>query len=66
MLTIPRARFEQLRAAHPDYIGRCLMTHEHDGKVCRRGEWMAFESVLTGDASKGTTLIFEHIHFEVV
>ena len=66
MITIKKADFERLRRAHPDYIARCLITHEFDGKVCRRGEWMAFESVLTDDYSKGCTLVFEHIHFEII
>lgn len=66
MLKIRKSDFDRLRREHPDYIGRCLITHEFDGKECRRGEWMAFESVLTGDYSKGTRLVFEHIHFEIV
>ena len=66
MITISTKEFERLCHDHPDYISRCLITHEFNGKTCKRGEWMAFESVLTGDLSKGTALIFEHIHFEIV
>ena len=66
MIEIKKADFDRLRKRHPDYISRCMITHEHDGKQCRRGEWMAFEGVLTGDYSKGTTLIFQHIHFEII
>lgn len=66
MIAIKKAEFDRLRREHPDYIGHAIATHEHNGKICRRGEWTAFESVLTGDYSKGTTLIFEHIHFEIV
>lgn len=66
MLHIRKSDFDRLRREHPDYIGRCLITHEHNGVECRRGEWMAFEGALTGDWSKGTVLIFQHIHFEIV
>lgn len=66
MITISKKDFERLRHNYPDYISRCLITHEFNGKTCKRGEYMAFEAILTGDYSKGTTLIFEHIHFEIV
>lgn len=66
MFAISKKDFDALRANHPDYISKAICDHEHNGKVCRRGEWCAFESVLTWDASKGTTLIFEHTHFEIV
>lgn len=38
MIEIKKADFDRLRKQHPDYIGRCLITHEHDGKECRRCE----------------------------
>ena len=66
MITISKKEFTRLRRENPDYISRCLIDHEFKGRTCQRGEWMAFESVLTGDPSKGTTLMFEHIHFEIV
>ena len=66
MITISKRDFDRTRKEHPDYISRCLITHEHNGQTCKRGEWMAFEGAITGDWSKGTTLIFEHIHFEIV
>lgn len=66
MFTISKKDFDALRANHPDYISRAICDHAHGGKICQRGEWCGFESVLTGDASKGTSLIFEHIHFEIV
>lgn len=66
MITTSKKDFDRIRKEHPDYISRCLITHEHNGKTCKRGEWMAFESILTGDLSKGTAPVFEHIHFEIV
>lgn len=66
MFIISKKYFDALRANHPDYISKAICDHEHDGKICKRGEWCGFASVLTGDASKGTILIFEHIHFEIV
>lgn len=66
MIEIKKADFDRLRKQHPDYISHCMITHEHDGKQCRRGEWMAFEGALTGDWSNGTKLIFQHIHFEII
>lgn len=66
MIVIGRAEFDRLRREHPDYISRAIMRHEHDGKVCEKGEFCGFESVITGDPKKGTSLIFQHIHFEIV
>lgn len=66
MIEIKKADFDRLRNQHPDYISRCGREHEHDGKVCKSGEWMAFEGALTGDWSSGTKLIFQHIHFEII
>lgn len=40
--------------------------HEHDGKVCLPGERMIRLSHLTGKQEDCSTLVFEHIHFEVV
>ena len=66
MIYIDRKRFAELKKRNPDYICKAIQDHTFDGKTCKRGEYMAFESVLTGDYSKGTTLIFEHIHFEII
>ena len=66
MIYINKKRFAELKKQNPDYINKALQDHTHNGKTCKRGEYMAFESVLTGDYSKGTTLIFEHIHFEII
>lgn len=66
MYSVTKKEWAELKRNHPDYVGRCLTTHEHEGKVCKRGEGMCFESVLSGNPAHGTTLIFEHIHFEIV
>ena len=64
---IPRNQFNKLKARHyPDYITHAIDDHTFKGKTCKAGDWCGFASVLTGDYSKGTTLIFEHIHFEIV
>ncbi len=66
MIYIEKAEFQKLVKQHPDYIGKCLQDHTFNGITCKRGEWCGFESVITGDCTKGTTLIFQHIHFEIV
>lgn len=67
MYQIKRADFNRLKEQHPDYIVKCLITHTWEGKTAKAGkDYMAFESVLTGEPSKGTKLCFEHIHFEIV
>ena len=40
--------------------------HEHNGKACLPGERMIRLSHLTGKQEDCSTLVFEHIHFEVV
>ena len=67
MIYIEKKRFAELKKRHPDYISKAIQDHTFNGKTCRAGiDHIAFESVLTGDYSKGTTLIFEHIHFEII
>ena len=67
MIYIKRERFNELKKQNPDYIGKCIQTHTHNGKTCKAGiDYFGFESVLTEDYSKGTRLIFEHIHFEII
>ena len=66
IIKIPREQFRKLVAEHKDYIGKAHSKHEFNGRVCNIGDWCGFESAITGDSSKGTTLIFEHIHFEIV
>jgi len=66
MLEIKKKDFEILRRKYPDSISKSIMRHEWQGKVCEKGDYMAFEGTLTGDWSRGSCLIFEHIHFEIV
>ena len=67
MIYIKRERFNELEKNHPDYIEKAIQDHTFDGKTCRAGiDHIAFESVLTGDYSKGTKTICEHIHFEII
>ena len=67
MIYIDKKRFAELKKQNPDYISKAIQDHTFNGKTCRSGkDHTAFESVLTGDYSKGTTLIFEHIHFEII
>ena len=66
MLEISKKEFSARLRQHPDYISRNNLRHEWQGKACEPGEWMAFEGALTGDWSRGSCLIFQHIHFEIV
>lgn len=67
MIYIDKKRFAELKKRNPDYICKAIQDQTFNGKTCRAGiDHIAFESVLTGDYSKGTTLIFEHIHFEII
>lgn len=67
MYQIKRADFDRLKEQHPDYISKCLITHSWNGRTAKAGkDYMGYEGVLTGDPSKGTKLVFEHIHFEIV
>lgn len=66
MITIRKEDFKRARADYPDYIGINPSEIEYNEKICKRGDWMAFEGAITGDWSTGTNLIFEHIHFEIV
>lgn len=67
MYQIKRNVFNEIKRKHPDYVSRALTRHEWQGKVCEAGDWMAFDSMLPGYPNpKGTRLVFEHIHFEIV
>lgn len=66
MIYISKTEFNKLISKHPDYICKCTARHEYNGKVCLPGEYMCIEGCLTGDYSKGSVLIFQHIHFEIV
>jgi len=66
MFTIKKDDFDRLRREHPDYISKAIKRHEWNGRICEAGDYMGFASVIEGDPKKGTTLIFEHIHFEII
>lgn len=66
MLEIKKKDFDSLRRKYPDSISKSFLREEWKGRVCEKGDWMAIEGALTGDWSRGSTLIFEHIHFEIV
>lgn len=55
MIYIKRSELARIKKQYPDY-------------VCKdaSGRWYSFEGCFTGDFSRGCTLIFEHIHFEIV
>lgn len=69
MYTITRKEWNEIKRRHPDYTGKAIMRHEHDGKVCEAGEAVCFASLLP-DFPKigimGPALVFEHIHFEII
>lgn len=67
MFQIKREDFDKLVSRHyPDYVGHCLMDHTWNGRTCHKGDWCGFKSVITGKPTEGLSLIFEHIHFEIV
>ena len=67
MYYISKADWDRLGEQHsPDYIDRAISRHEHDGKICEAGEWTCFECLLPGAPNSGTTLVFQHIHFEII
>lgn len=67
IIKIPRRKFEELkRRCYPDFIDKALERHEHNGRVCEAGEWCGFAGILADDYEHGTSLLFEHIHFEIV
>lgn len=68
MYTIKRKDWNEIKRKHPDYCGKAIMRHEWRGKVCEAGEWTCFASILPGypNNQTGTTLVFEHIHFEII
>ena len=66
MYTITKAQWAEIRRKHPDYAGKSLVRHEHNGKVCEAGEACCFECCIPGAPNTGATLLFQHIHFEIV
>ncbi len=66
MYHVTKREWEKIKNAHPDYVGKALQRHEHDGRACEIGDACCFECLLPGAPNTGATLIFEHIHFEIV
>ena len=67
IIKIPREKFEELKQKHyPDYISEAISRHEFNGRVCEVGDWCGFAGILADDYENGTSLLFEHIHFEIV
>lgn len=65
MYHVTKREFDRLCREHPDYVCRCFEDHEHNGIVCKRGEYCCFEYLLSKNPDHGTKLIFQHIHFEI-
>jgi hypothetical protein len=66
MYKVSKKQWSNIVNNHPDYAGKTMRRHEHDGKVCEAGEAFCFEYLLPGAPNTGATLVFEHIHFEIV
>lgn len=66
MLYITKKDFAQIRKQYPDYVSKARQEFKHAGKTCKAGDWCAFEGCITGDFKNGCTLIFQHIHFEII
>ena len=62
MLKLKRKDLKKLTES--GLIGRAIMDQTFNGKTCKKGEHIAFETAFTGKPS--STLLFEHIHFEIV
>lgn len=57
---------ELLKKYYPDYISKTIKEHTHGGKTCKAGEYCTFECCIPGAPNTGATLIFQHIHFEII
>ena len=66
MYYITKEEWKKIEEEHPHYTCKANKRYEHDGKVCEKGENCCFEYLMPGAPNTGTTLIFEHIHFEIV
>ena len=66
MYKVSKKQWSNIVNNHPDYAGKTMRRHEFDGKVCEAGEACCFEYLLPGAPNTGATLVFEHIHFEIV
>lgn len=66
MYTITKKQWEEIAYKHPDYAGVAIRKHQSNGKICNIGDKACFEYLLPGAPNTGATLVFEHIHFEIV
>lgn len=66
MYYITKSEWRKIKSNHPDYCGKAITRHEHNGKVCNPGDATCFEYLMPGAPNTGATLIFEHIHFEII
>lgn len=69
MYKISRKEWNNLVKKYAGYgfISKSIQREEHKGKVCNIGDWMCFEGCIPGaPKNAGTSLVFEHIHFEIV
>lgn len=66
MYQITKKEWSELKRKYPDYTGKSLERHEHNGMICEKGENTCFLSILPNATEKGCVLGFEHIHFEII
>lgn len=68
MFLIPKSYWDKLEYEHR-VVGRSCLDHEHNGIKHKRGERIMCLCYIPGQedvVNAGSTLIFEHIHFEVI
>ena len=66
MYYITKSEWKKIKDKNPDYTGKAFTRHEHEGRVCNPGDAVCFEYLMPGAANTGCTLIYEHIHFEII
>lgn len=64
MIYVKRSEWDRLESR--GVTSTAIFDHEHDGTVCKAGERMVKKGRLTRNPGDYSTLIFEHIHFEIV
>ena len=66
MYNITKSEWHKIKEQNPDYTGKAITRHEHEGRVCNPGDAVCFEYLMPGAPNSGATLIYEHIHFEII
>lgn len=66
MYYITKSDWRKIKERCPDYTGKSFTRHEHEGRICNPGDATFFEYLIPGAPNTGATLIFEHIHFEII